>query len=75
MDCWTKLWKVQYGDWLRGLLVAVLTTPITIILESVNKGSLVINWKTVLAAAVAGGLGYILKNLLTGEQGKLLTNK
>lgn len=75
MNPFTKLWTVKMSDWQRGLVVAILTTPFTIILDSVNAGSLTWDWKKVLAAAIAGGLGYILKNLLTGEQGKVLTNK
>lgn len=75
MDCFTKLWTVKLGDWERGLIVAILTTPITIALDSLNQGALEFNWKKILAAGLAGGLAYILKNLLTGQNGRLLSNK
>jgi hypothetical protein len=42
-----------------------MTTPVT----------LVFNWKAIVGAAIAGGLGYILKNFATGANGNLLTNK
>lgn len=71
----TELWTVKLGDWGRALIIAIITAPLTIILQSVNAGSLVINWKTVLAAALTGGIAYILKNLGTGAGGNLLTNK
>ncbi len=71
----TKLWTVQLGDWERGLIVAILTTPFTIIYDSLSAGALTFDWRKVLAAGLAGGVGYLLKNLLTGQGGKLLTNK
>ncbi len=71
----TKLWTIKMGDWERGLVIAILTTPLTIIYDSVSTGALTFDWKKIIAAAVAGGIAYLLKNLLTGEGGKLLTNK
>ena len=75
MNPFTNLWSVKMSDWQRGLVVAILTTPFTIIYDSMSQGVLVIDWKKILAAAIAGGVGYILKNLLTGQSGNLLTNK
>lgn len=75
MNPWTKLWTVKMGDWERGLVVAILTSPITIALDSLNTGALAFNWKKIAAAALAGGLAYILKNLITGSQGNILTDK
>jgi hypothetical protein len=71
----TKLWTIKLSDWQRGLAVAILTTPFMIIYDSVSNGSLTFDWKKVIAAALAGGVGYLLKNLLTGQGGNLLTNK
>jgi len=77
MDCFTKLWTLKLGDWERGLIIAVLTTPLTIIYQSLMQTpvTLVFDWKAILGAALAGGIAYILKNLGTGANGKLLTNK
>lgn len=71
----TKLGRIKLSDWSRGLIVAIIMTPLTIIYQSVNAGTLVFDWKAVLAAALGGGIAYLLKNLGTGENGKLLTNK
>lgn len=71
----TKLWMLKMGDWERAFVIAIITAPLTIILQSVNAGSLVVNWKTILAAALSGGIAYILKNLGTGQNGNMLTNK
>ncbi len=75
MNCFTNLWTVKLGDWERGLIVAILTTPFTIAYDSLSTGVLTLDWKKILAAALAGGVGYILKNLLTGSNGNILTNK
>jgi hypothetical protein len=37
--------------------------------------SLVFDWRAILGAALAGGIGYLIKNLATGQSGKLLSNK
>jgi len=75
MNVFTELWTIKMSDWQRGLVVAILTTPLTIIYDSVSNGALTFDWKKILAAAIAGGIAYILKNLITGSNGKLLTNK
>jgi hypothetical protein len=75
MNPFTNLWMIKMTDWQRGLVVAILTTPFTIIYDSVMTGALTFDWRKIVAAAIAGGLGYILKNFVTGENGKLLSNK
>jgi hypothetical protein len=73
----SALFGLHLNDWGRGLLIAILTTPLTIIYESVTATpmQLVFDWKTILGGALAGGIGYVIKNLGTGAGGKLLTNK
>ena len=75
MNIFTKLGTIKLSDWSRGLIVAIATTPLSIIYESISQGQFIFNWKSILSFAMIGGLGYILKNLGTGEGGKLLTNK
>ncbi len=76
-NVFTNLWNVKMGDWGRGLVIAVLTTPLTIIYQSLmaTPVTLVFDWKAIVGSALAGGIGYILKNLVTGSGGKILTNK
>ena len=75
MNPFTKLWSVKLSDWERAFVIAIITAPLTILLQSVSSGSLVINWRTILAAALSGGIAYILKNLGTGQNGNMLTNR
>jgi len=74
---WTQLWTVKLSDFQRGLVIAILTAPLTIIYDTVTSTPMVLtfDWKKILGAALAGGIGYLLKNMFTGVHGKLLTNK
>ncbi len=72
---YSKLWALCSNDWIKGLIVAIITTPLTIIYQSVSAGTLIIDWKTIIAAALTGGIAYLLKNLSTGSGGQILTNK
>ena len=63
------------GDWERGLVIAILTTPLTIIYDSLSNGGFTFDWKKIVAAAIVGGIAYLLKNFITGQNGSLLTNK
>jgi hypothetical protein len=76
MNCWTKLWTVKLGDWGRGLVIAIITSPLTIIYQSLTSTpiTLVFDWKAIVGTAMAGGIAYVLKNLATGSGGQILTN-
>jgi hypothetical protein len=76
MNCFTQLWTVKLGDFERGLIIAVLTTPLTIIYQSVTATpvTLTFNWTAIIGGAIAGGIAYVAKNFMTGSGGKLLTN-
>ena len=77
MDCFTKLGSLCKSDFGKGLIVAVVSAPLTILYQSLTATpvTLVFDWRAILGAALAGGVGYLLKNLGTGTNGKLLTNK
>ncbi len=60
--------SVNWRDLFKGAIVAAITAPVTIILESLNAGSLTIDWKHIATIALAGLLSYIIKNFLTPSQ-------
>ena len=74
-DCFSKLGTVKLSDFWRGLIVAVLMAVLTVIYEAVQKGSLNISLNPVILAAIGAGVSYLLKNLSTGQGGKLLSNE
>ena len=56
-------------DFLKGLVVAVLTAVIGIISTSLQAGSLTFDWKQIGTIALSAGLAYIGKNLFSNSQG------
>jgi len=77
MNKFTELWTIKLSDFERGLIIAILTTPLTIIYDTVTATPMVLtfDWKKILGAAIAGGIAYMLKNFVTGAGGNVLTNK
>jgi len=75
MDCFSKLWTFQLNDFWKGLVIAVLMAILTVIYETIQKGSLNISWNAVLLAGIGAGISYLLKNFATGSGGRMLSNK
>ena len=75
MDCFSKLWSFQLNDFWKGLVIAVLMAVLTVVYETLQKGTLNINWNTVLIAGIGAGVSYLLKNFATGKGGRMLSNK
>lgn len=57
--------SLGWRDFFRGLAMAVLTPIVIIVQQSLEAGTLVFNWKSILTAGVAGGVAYLVKNLFT----------
>ena len=74
--------KLNSADFLKGLLLTVLTTILAGTVSALNaylttgtalpdaKG-----WEVIILAGVSAGVAYLLKNLGTNSQGKLLTKE
>lgn len=60
--------KLNFRDFIKGLIVAVLTPAFTIAIDSLNEGSLTFNWAKIGATAGAAMLAYLLKNLFQPTQ-------
>lgn len=56
---------LNVSDLWKGLIVAVITPIATIIISSLNNGSLTFDWPAIWKTAVAAALAYLLKNFLT----------
>lgn len=67
----SKLFDVNGKDFLRGLIVSVTSASLTLILELLKKQE-AIDWANIGTVALIAGIGYVLKNLLTCEEGKLV---
>lgn len=61
----SKQYTLNIRDVLRGLLVAVLTPVVTVILTSIDAGQFVLDWQSIGGVALSAFLGYIFKNFLS----------
>jgi hypothetical protein len=57
--------KINWIDVLNGLIVAAVTGGLTVLENALTSSPIVINWKAVGVAALAGGVAYLVKNLGT----------
>ena len=58
---------LEGNDWLKGLVMAILVPVLVIVQQSIDAGSLTFNWKVIGMAALAGLVGYIVKNFLSNS--------
>jgi hypothetical protein len=52
-------------DFIKGAVMAAIIPVLLIIQQSIAAGDLVFNWKAIAMGAIAGFVGYLLKNWLT----------
>jgi len=61
----SKFLSLNWGDVLKGLIMAVGTPALLIIQQAIANGQFVFNWRQIGMAAIAGGVAYLLKNFFT----------
>lgn len=61
----SKQFSVNMIDILKGLAVAVLTPVFSIMMVSLEAGSLTFDWKIIGTVAISSAMAYVLKNFLT----------
>jgi hypothetical protein len=64
--------SLDIKDLSKGLLMAVLSSVLTIVYNTVEAGSLDFNWQAIGMAAITSGIAYLMKNLLSNSNGKFL---
>lgn len=74
LNRFSMLGTIHIPDLWRGLIVAVVMAVLTTIYQTIQTGSLAINWTTVAVAGIGAGISYILKNFGTGVNGRMMTN-
>jgi hypothetical protein len=60
--------SLNSADLLKGLLMAVLTPVVTILIDTLNQGSLTFDWKHIGVTALGALLAYLIKNFLSPAQ-------
>lgn len=71
----SSLFTLNSKDWIKGLVVAVLTAVITVVYSTIQTGTLVLDWKAISIAGISAALAYITKNLLTNSNDQFLTKE
>lgn len=71
----SSLFTLNSRDWIKGLVIAVLTAIITVVYNTIQTGALVLDWKAISIAGISAALAYITKNLLTNSNDQLLTKE
>lgn len=61
----SKQFSLNLNDFLKGLIVAVLTPVFAVVVDSLNKGSITFDWKLIGITALTAFLGYLTKNWLS----------
>lgn len=67
--------NLNTSDFIKGLLMAVLSSVITVVYQTVEAGSLTFDWKAIGTIALTTALAYIMKNLFTNSTGKLFAKE
>lgn len=52
-------------DFIKGLIVAIITPIVPIVQQSISAGTLVFDWHVIGLAAAGGFVGYMVKNFFT----------
>lgn len=66
----SKQYWLNAKDFIKGLIISMLTAAITIVTTSLESGVLHFDWRTIGIAAGAAGGSYLLKNWLQPAQVK-----
>jgi len=63
----SKLFTLNNKDFFKGFIMAILVPAVLIVQQSLESGTLVLNWKAILMASISGALAYLMKNFFTTE--------
>ncbi len=66
----SKKFRLNAKDFLRGLLIAMLTAALMAVQNALDAGELIFKWKPITMAAIGGGVAYLLKNFFQPAQVK-----
>lgn len=71
----SKLFNLNMNDAIKGLIISVLTAVLTGLLKVFESGALptAADLQQIGIIAITAGLSYLLKNVMTNSDGKLLT--
>ena len=63
-----KQFSLAWRDAVKAFIVAVLSPVVPIVMQSIDAGSLVFDWKAIGTTAIGAAIAYLAKNYLTPTQ-------
>lgn len=67
----SALGKLNGNDFIKGLILAVITAVLTAVYNTLESGSQ-IDWKAVATIGITAFIGYLLKNIASNSNGEVL---
>lgn len=67
----SKFFSLNQYDFIKGLVVASTTASLQAIYQTLDAGTMAIQWKQVATTALCSSVGYCLKNLITNSNGQI----
>ena len=64
--------KINLFDLTKGLIVAAFTSIVVLISDTIAAGTWTFNWTGIWQTGVAAAVAYLMKQLVTNNQGELL---
>lgn len=68
----SDFFKINVFDLSKGLIVATLTAIVVLISDTISAGTFTFNWTNIWHTGVAAAVAYLMKQLVTNNQGELL---
>jgi hypothetical protein len=67
--------RLNYSDYIKGFLMAFITAILTAVYTAINSNTFSLDWiffKPIIMIGLASGIGYLIKNVLTNNEGQFL---
>lgn len=64
----SEQFTLSLRDFVKGLIVAVISAVVPLVQETINQGELSFNWKAIGVTALGAFFAYLAKNLFEGPK-------
>jgi len=68
----SKIFQLKLNDFTKGLVIAILMAVLTVLQQMITKSFNAIDWTIIVQVALGAAIAYLIKNLSTNEEGKVL---
>jgi len=68
----SNFFSLKTQDFIKGFVVSFITAVLTVICQTLQAGEMVFDWTSILTVGGSAAAAYLLKNLNTNSEGRLL---